>query len=110
MAVTRAKALLIVVGNPQTLSLDPMWRAWLNFVHGMGGWRGKEISWDPEENVAVDGGYDEQTRAKATAEVDDMIQRIRSQIMNTDAWAIWEAEINAEGDNTAVEYRGREVD
>ena len=34
----------------------------------------------------------------------------RPQIMNTDAWAIWEAEINAEGDNTAVEYRGREVD
>ena len=110
MAVTRAKALLIVVGNPQTLSLDPMWRAWLNFVHQRGGWTGKEISWNPNEDVNAEGGYDEQTRSKAAVEADEMIQRIRAQIMNTDAWAIWEAEINAEGDNTAVEYRGREVD
>lgn len=113
VAVTRAQALLIVIGNPQTLSLDPMWRGWLNYVYQRGGWRGKEISWDPEEALE-DGGYDEKTRTRAEAEAEEMIQRIRSQIMSNDAWALWQAssgDDEDEDDNAAaVEYAGREAD
>ena len=41
MAVTRAKALLIVVGNPEVLILDPMWRALIKFIIENGGYLGK---------------------------------------------------------------------
>ncbi|OCH84002.1 hypothetical protein OBBRIDRAFT_840039 [Obba rivulosa] len=33
VAVTRAKALLVVIGDPSVLSLDPLWRSFLNYVH-----------------------------------------------------------------------------
>jgi len=37
VALTRAQALLIVVGNPIVLSLDPLWRQFLNYIHVRGG-------------------------------------------------------------------------
>jgi helicase MOV-10 len=57
--MTRARALLIVVGDPAVLGLDPLWRAWLNWVYTRGGWTGsKGPSWDPEAEVSEAGGYD----------------------------------------------------
>lgn len=58
VAVTRAKALLIVVGDPQVLSLDPLWRSFLNYIHLNGGWTGADITWDPTTPVNEAGGYD----------------------------------------------------
>ncbi|KAJ8688713.1 hypothetical protein PTI98_013472 [Pleurotus ostreatus] len=49
VAVTRAQALLIVVGDPGVLSLDPLWHAFMNYVYLNGGWRGPEPSWDPRD-------------------------------------------------------------
>ncbi|XP_066209574.1 helicase MOV-10 isoform X1 [Saccopteryx leptura] len=40
VAVTRAKALLIVVGNPLLLSHDPDWKAFLDFCKENGGYTG----------------------------------------------------------------------
>lgn len=57
VAVTRARALLIVIGNPEVLSLDPMWRSFLNYVRRNDGCIGAEISWDYEEEVDVAGDY-----------------------------------------------------
>lgn len=54
VAVTRAKALLIVVGDPATLSLDPLWRRFLVLIHRNGGWTGDEIPWDPENEIEDD--------------------------------------------------------
>ncbi|KAJ3556290.1 hypothetical protein NM688_g2107 [Phlebia brevispora] len=112
VAVTRAKSLLIVVGNPDTLSLDPMWRTWLNYVHQKGGCRGKEITWQPEEPVQ-DGGYDEKVREKAQAEIQEIMERIRSKIMSSDSWALWEDEDSGSDDEEdptiAVEIRVREA-
>jgi len=54
VAVTRAKALLIVVGDPVILSLDPLWRRFLNLIHRNGGWTGEEIPWDTENDVEDD--------------------------------------------------------
>lgn len=51
VAVTRAKALLIVVGNPAVLGLDPLWRRFLNFVYRGGGWTGSSgPTWDPNDD------------------------------------------------------------
>jgi len=46
VAITRAQAGLIVVGDPDVLSLDPIWRRFLLYVHDNGGWCG-----EPLENV-----------------------------------------------------------
>jgi hypothetical protein len=49
--VTRAKALLVVVGNPAVLGLDPLWRRFLNFVYKGGGWTGSSgPTWDPDDD------------------------------------------------------------
>ena len=62
-------ALLIVIGNPEVLSLDPMWRSFLNYVRKNNGCKGVEISWDYNEEVDVAGDYAEGYR---NASVDDM--------------------------------------
>jgi len=54
VAVTRAKALLIVVGDPTTLGMDPLWRRFLALIHRNGGWAGDEIPWDPEHDIEDD--------------------------------------------------------
>ncbi|KAF9260601.1 P-loop containing nucleoside triphosphate hydrolase protein [Marasmius fiardii PR-910] len=51
VAITRAQALLVVIGNPLVLGLDPLWRAFLNYVHVKGGWRGKPPGWNTCEDV-----------------------------------------------------------
>jgi len=76
VAVTRAKALLIIVGNPLVLGLDPLWRSYLNSVHIGGGWRGRQIPWDPSEPVNPDGGYDEELRARALYDADALAERL----------------------------------
>ncbi|KAG8954837.1 hypothetical protein FRC04_010319 [Tulasnella sp. 424] len=50
VALTRAKALLVVVGNPSILGLDPLWRKFLNYVHRNGGWKGLQPNWDPKDD------------------------------------------------------------
>jgi helicase MOV-10 len=76
VAVTRAKALLIIVGDPMVLGLDPLWRAYLNSVHAGGGWRGRQIPWDPLEPVDSDGGYDEDLRVRALGDADALARRL----------------------------------
>lgn len=51
VTVTRAQALLVIVGNPHVLGLDPLWRSFLNYVHLNGGWVGPDIPWDPTVHV-----------------------------------------------------------
>ena len=62
-------ALLIVIGNPEVLSLDPMWRSFLNYVRINNGCRGAEISWDYEEEVDMAGDY---AGGYRNAGIDDM--------------------------------------
>ena len=47
VALTRAQALLIVIGDPAVLGEVPLWRRFLNFVHMRGGHTGKGFDWDP---------------------------------------------------------------
>lgn len=107
VAITRARSLLIVVGNPRTLGLDPMWREWLNFVHQKGGCRGKELDWDPTDPVNED-AYDAETRTKAEAEAHEMIQRMRAQYLHN--YEPPEEEDEEESERDPREFPGREVD
>lgn len=52
MAVTRAKALLIVVGNPNLLRYDEEWQRFIEYCQNNDGFRGPPPS--PLQEVAVD--------------------------------------------------------
>ncbi|KAF8156820.1 RNA helicase [Crassisporium funariophilum] len=76
VAVTRAQALLIIVGDPQVLSLDPLWRSFLNYVYLNGGWTGPDITWDPRVPVEEAGGYDKAIRDAAQLDMNDFARRM----------------------------------
>lgn len=76
MAVTRAQALLIVVGDPNVLSLDPLWRSFLNYVHISGGWRGDPPDWDTREPVDDQVGYDRMVRESTLADMNEFARRM----------------------------------
>ncbi|TFK49293.1 P-loop containing nucleoside triphosphate hydrolase protein [Heliocybe sulcata] len=78
VAVTRAQALLIVVGDPSVLSLDPLWRAFMNYVYINGGWTGAEPDWDVRTEVRNDGGYDRELRELAIVDMNQYAQRLES--------------------------------
>ncbi|KAG1783159.1 P-loop containing nucleoside triphosphate hydrolase protein [Suillus placidus] len=76
VAVTRAQALLIVIGDPNILSLDPLWRLFLNYVHLNGGWAGPGPTWDMTETVDESGIYDQDIRAAAMTDMNLLTRRI----------------------------------
>ncbi|KAF8267997.1 P-loop containing nucleoside triphosphate hydrolase protein [Lactarius quietus] len=55
VAITRAQSLLIVVGDPEVLGKDELWRTFLNYACVRGGWTGKMLTWKPKEDVHVPG-------------------------------------------------------
>ncbi|KAF5389693.1 hypothetical protein D9757_006021 [Collybiopsis confluens] len=83
VAVTRAQAMLVVVGNPNVLSLDPLWRDFLSYIHRGGGWRGKGISWDSSRPATEEDGYSLVSRAAAEAE--DTLARLKALIVRKNA-------------------------
>ncbi|KII91294.1 hypothetical protein PLICRDRAFT_105552 [Plicaturopsis crispa FD-325 SS-3] len=78
VAVTRAKALLIIVGDPAVLGLDPLWRSFLNYVHVNGGWRGAPPDWDTGAPVNEQGGYDQEIRDLGLADMNEFTRRMES--------------------------------
>ena len=72
MAITRAKALLIVIGDAQILTVDPLWRSFMNYVYANGGWRGDEPS--GATNAPVEGeDYSNELREAIAAEMRETI-------------------------------------
>jgi helicase MOV-10 len=107
--MTRAQALLIVVGNPVVLSLDPLWRSFLNFVHGKGGWRGIGITWNPQEEVNImDAGYDAKYRAQAEAQLEDTLTRLRAIVSQNLEQFDLDIDLGSDGDDeTYIERETR---
>ena len=78
MAVTRAQALLIVVGDPSVLSIDPLWRGFMNYIYLHGGWRGVESpTWDVNAPVKTSGDYAEEIREAAAEEMNAFMEQIQ---------------------------------
>jgi helicase MOV-10 len=55
VAITRAQALLIVIGDPEVLGEDKLWRTFLNYIKSRKGWTGKMHSWKTEEIINLPG-------------------------------------------------------
>ncbi|KAG8981810.1 hypothetical protein FRB90_006978, partial [Tulasnella sp. 427] len=72
VALTRAKALLVIVGNPLILGLDPLWRNFLNYVHRNGGWKGIQPDWDPSQDSSNNQARAEVGRAAGESELTEM--------------------------------------
>jgi helicase MOV-10 len=70
--------MLIVIGDPSVLSLDPLWRSFLNYVHDNGGWKGLPVSWDTRAPVDEKGGYDKVVRASAEVDMNDFTRMMEA--------------------------------
>lgn len=81
VAVTRAQALLIVIGDPLVLSLDPLWKTFLNYVHLGGGCKGKKFDWDPLETIDRSARLDAERRQTGLTEMEELIERTRSLVI-----------------------------
>ena len=60
------------------LSLDPLWRSFLNYIHLNGGWRGPPPSWDPRAPVEENGKYDQGFRELGLADMNDFTRLMES--------------------------------
>lgn len=78
VAVTRAQALLLIVGDPNVLSLDPLWRSFLNYCHRNGGWKGNPPNWDTTLPVDEAGGYDKTVRQNAAADMNEFTRAMEA--------------------------------
>jgi helicase MOV-10 len=87
--MTRAQALLIVVGDPNVLSIDPMWRGFLNYIHINKGWKGQRITWDPretDESITAPGrNLAAERREWAQSEMDQLVERTREIVLRDGA-------------------------
>ncbi|KAG8899889.1 hypothetical protein FRB99_006391 [Tulasnella sp. 403] len=55
VALTRARAMLVVVGNPDVLGRDALWRVFINFIVWNNGLVGMPPSWDPRSQTGLEG-------------------------------------------------------
>lgn len=76
VAITRAQALLIIIGDPLILSLDPLWRSFLDYIYNKGGWKGRpNPDWDTTRGVDSDELL-ESRRAALASEEEELLQKL----------------------------------
>jgi helicase MOV-10 len=79
--MTRAQALLIVIGDPNVLSLDPLWRGFLNYIFNHGGWTGRpRPDWDTNDPNLDSADLLRARRAEITAEEEELITKVTETI------------------------------
>ncbi|PIL27838.1 hypothetical protein GSI_10992 [Ganoderma sinense ZZ0214-1] len=76
VAMTRAKALLIVVGDAPILSVDPLWRAFMNYIHTNNGWRGDAPTWDVNAAVLEGADYVDELREAIAADMNAVMAQL----------------------------------
>ena len=82
VAVTRAKALLVVIGNPNVLARDPCWGALLRFCVERGGYKGCALPVTELDNGDGDGEGDGSAGDGQTA-ADAAVAGLALQMQNT---------------------------
>ncbi|EPQ53721.1 hypothetical protein GLOTRDRAFT_44808, partial [Gloeophyllum trabeum ATCC 11539] len=87
---TRGRALLIVIGDPRILSLDPTWRNWLRYVQSGGGARGQPIPMEYLYNEG-EGGTQGEGGSSAAAQLaygkdTEQMQRLRAKIVRREQY------------------------
>jgi helicase MOV-10 len=80
VAITRAQALLIIVGDPVILSLDRMWREFLDYIHASGGWRGQPRDWDDAASAAASDFLLERRNDRLNA-IDELARRLQATVI-----------------------------
>ncbi|KIM34476.1 hypothetical protein M408DRAFT_325872 [Serendipita vermifera MAFF 305830] len=81
VAMTRAQALLIVIGDPNVLSLDPLWRSFLNYIYNNGGWTGRPSpSWNTNDPDVDGAELLRARRAEISAEEEELITKVTETI------------------------------
>ncbi|KAI0062682.1 P-loop containing nucleoside triphosphate hydrolase protein [Artomyces pyxidatus] len=81
VALTRAQAMLVVIGDPDALGRDNLWRTFINYVHGGGGYKGRPPSWNSQDEVPLE-GYERIPAGEGNyAEGEEFIDRVRSTIL-----------------------------
>jgi helicase MOV-10 len=79
--MTRAQALLIVIGDPNVLSLDPLWRGFLNYIFNNGGWTGRpQPNWDTKNANLDSAELLRARRAEITAEEEELMTKVTETI------------------------------
>jgi helicase MOV-10 len=81
-AITRAQALLIVIGDPEVLGKYEHWRTFLKYVKSRKGWTGKMDDWESEEDVPPP-GYDLIPRKGDVVHGDEFIDGMSEKIYRT---------------------------
>ncbi|KAI1789433.1 P-loop containing nucleoside triphosphate hydrolase protein [Ganoderma leucocontextum] len=76
VAMTRAQALLIVVGDAAILSVDPLWRGFMNYVHTNNGWRGDAPTWNVDAPVVEDADYADELREAIAADMNAVMAQL----------------------------------
>ncbi|TFK80574.1 P-loop containing nucleoside triphosphate hydrolase protein [Polyporus arcularius HHB13444] len=76
VAMTRAKSLLVVVGDAAILCVDPLWRAFMNHIFLRNGWRGDEPTWDVNAPVLTDADYADELRDAIAAEMNSVMSML----------------------------------
>ena len=76
VAMTRAKALLIVVGDAAILSVDPLWREFMNYIHANRGWRGDAPTWDVSAPVDANADYADELREAIAADINAVMAQL----------------------------------
>lgn len=107
VAVTRAQALLVVIGDSSVLSLDPLWRGFMNYIHQAGGWKGLQPDWDTAEPVRLEGGYDQEVAQQAWGEMERLVERTRALVLESSERVVDDTEDDGVG---AVDRPWREAD
>lgn len=110
VAITRAQALLIIVGDPSVLGLDPLWRGFLNYIYLGGGWRGLEPDWDPNEPIVPEGSYDVDRRKTAQTEMESLIERTKTLIIENSEQLGTQGEEDGDGQEGQVDRPWHEAE
>ena len=74
--MTHVKALLNVVSDAAILSVDPLWRGFMNYIHANCGWGSDAPTWDISTPVDANADYADELREAIDADINAVMARL----------------------------------